>query len=134
MPDNIDFQKITNHWIETSEKDFKTMEHLFLSEDYHWALFMGHIVLERLLKACVVKETKDHAPFTHDLTRLASLSKIYLSPEYSDWMDTITTFNLNARYDSYKQAFYLKCTPDFTTAWIDKIKRIRLWIKETQLK
>lgn len=106
------------------------MIHLFDSRDYHWSLFMGHIVIERLLKACVARETKKHTPFTHDLTKLANLSGLNFTEEYLDWLDTITTFNMNARYDSYKEAFYKKCTFDFTTEWIDKIKKLQSWIKE----
>ena len=45
------------------------------------------------------------------------------------WLDTITTFNINARYDSYKQSFYRKCTNEFTADWIEKINEIRQWIK-----
>jgi HEPN domain-containing protein len=130
MNDKFDIGKIYNHWINTSEKDFDTMNNLFHSKDYHWSLFIGHIVIERLLKAVVVKNTQQHAPFTHDLTKLAQLSGIKFSEEYLDWMDTISTFNLNARYDSYKEAFYEKCTHEYTANWIEKIKILRLWIKE----
>ena len=122
-------EKTYNHWIDTSDKDFETMLHLFQSKDYSWSLFIAHIVIERLLKAQVVKTTSEHAPFTHDLTRLAELTKIGFSTEHSDWLDTITTFNMNARYDSYKQTFYKKCTPEFTSEWIEKIKTLRIWIK-----
>jgi HEPN domain-containing protein len=130
MADNLDIEKTFNHWIDISDKDFNTMIHLYNSKDYHWSLFIGHIVIERLLKAFVVKQTSNHPPFTHDLRRLAKLSEINFSNEYSDWLDTITTFNLNARYDSYKEAFYLKCTHEFTSEWIEKIKTLRSWIKE----
>lgn len=71
MGDNLDKEKTYNHWINTSDQDFITMMHLYNSKDYHWSLFIGHIVIERLLKAIVVKRTSDHAPFTHDLTKLA---------------------------------------------------------------
>ena len=37
---------------------------------------------------------------------------------------------MNARYDSYKEAFYKKCTFEFTTKWIEKIKILQSWIKE----
>lgn len=113
-----------------SYNDYNTMINLFDSKDYHWSLFIGHIVIERLLKACIVKELRKHSPFTHDLTKLAKLSRLNFSEEYLDWLDTITTFNMNARYDSYKEAFYKKCTFDFTTEWIEKIKKLQLWIKE----
>jgi HEPN domain-containing protein len=131
---NIEIDKIFNHWIDSSDKDYMTMVHLFESNDYHWSLFIGHIVLEKLIKASVVKTKNDHAPFSHDLTKLANHSNLGFSEEQLDWLDTITTFNLNARYDSYKQAFYKKCTPEYTQEWFDKILNLRSWIKDKQLK
>lgn len=133
MPSNIDIYKIVDHWVEMSDKDFNTMNNLFQSKDYHWALFIGHLVIERLLKACIVKSKKEHAPFSHDLLRLAKEASLDLPKDYSDWLDTITTFNLNTRYDSYKQDFYRKCTPEYSADWIEKIKSIRSWIKQKQL-
>lgn len=126
---DVDFKSICEHWVTVSDKDYKTMQHLFQSKDYHWALFIGHLVIERLLKSTIVKRKNEHAPHSHDLRRLAKLSGLQFNPEYTGWLDTITTFNLNARYDSYKQSFYKKCTYEFTADWIEKIKEIREWIK-----
>jgi len=130
MNGEINIEKIYNHWITTSDNDFETMVNLYNSKDYHWSLFIGHIVIERLIKAIVVKATNNHAPFTHDLRRLAKLSQINFEPKHYNWLDTITTFNMNARYDSYKQAFYKKCTSDYTQTWISNIKELRQWIKQ----
>jgi HEPN domain-containing protein len=127
--EDFDFKPIYDHWVSISEKDYATMQHLFESKDYHWSLFIGHLVLERLLKAIIVKRTNEHAPHSHDLRRLAKLSGLEFSPVHTGWFDTITTFTINARYDSYKQSFYKKCTLEFTTHWIDKIKELREWIK-----
>ncbi len=44
-------------------------------------------------------------------------------------LDSITRFNIKARYDDYKQNFYKLCTDEFTKEWIEKIKDCRLWIK-----
>ncbi len=134
MAESLDFEKIKQHWIETSDKDFNTMNHLFKSKDFQWALFIGHIVLEKLLKACVVHSQNKHAPFTHDLSRLAKIADLNLSENQMDWLDTISTFNLNARYDSYKEAFYKKCTQEFARQWIEKITEIREWIKKEHLR
>ena len=128
--DKINIEKIIRHWISRSEQDFETMIHLYDSKDYHWALFIGHLVIERLLKALVVKRTKSHPPFTHDLRRLSKLSGIVLNEEQKRQLDTITTFNLNARYDDYKLDFYKKCTAEFSEKWISNIKTLREWIKE----
>jgi len=127
---NIDVNKIVSHWIETSEEDFNTMETLFHSKSFGWALFLGHISTEKLLKALYVRKFEEHAPFTHNLYRLAELIGLEMSDEYADWLDEITSFNLNARYDDYKKEFYKLCTPQYTETWIQKIKDLRIWIKD----
>ncbi len=126
---NIDVDKIVKHWIETSDDDFNAMLTLYNSKSFGWALFLGHISTEKLLKALYVKRFREHAPFTHNLYRLAELIGLEMSDEYSDWFDVITSFNLNARYDDYKKEFYKLCTPEYTQDWIEKIKTIRTWIK-----
>ncbi|MDK2842533.1 MAG: hypothetical protein PWQ17_2039 [Anaerophaga sp.] len=127
---NIDVDRIVKHWIETSDDDFNTMLTLYNSKSFSWSLFIGHISTEKLLKALYVKRFREHAPFTHNLYRLGELIGLEMSDEYSDWLDEITSFNLNARYDDYKKEFYKLCTPEYTQAWIEKIKTIRTWIKE----
>jgi HEPN domain-containing protein len=62
-------------------------------------LFVGHISVEKLIKALYVKLHGKHAPLIHNLYRLAELCEIELADECSDWLDTITSFNINARYD-----------------------------------
>jgi len=103
---------------------------LYHSKSYGWALFLGHISIEKLLKAVYVKKFNKHSPFLHNLYRLAELNEIELTDEQSDWLDKITSFNLNARYDDYKREFYLLCTEEFTGEWIEKIKILRSWIKQ----
>jgi hypothetical protein len=58
------------------------------------------------------------------------LPKLELSDEQKDWLDTISTFNIKARYDDVKLKFYRKCSKEFTELWIDRIKRTRKWIKD----
>jgi HEPN domain-containing protein len=100
------------------------------SKSYNWALFLGHISVEKLLKALYIKKFNQHAPFTHNLYRLAELCKVELTDEYSDWLDKVTSFNINARYNDYKKEFYYQCTPEFAEFWIDKIKKLREWISQ----
>jgi len=128
--DDINIEKIKNHWIETSCDDFNTMNKLFKSKSYNWALFVGHISVEKLLKALYVKLHGKHAPLIHNLYRLAELCEIELADEYSDWLDTITSFNINARYDDYRKEFYNFCTLEYTELWIGRIKELCGWIKK----
>jgi len=129
----IDTEKIASFWIQSSENDFVTMNHLFDSKDYHWSLFIGHLVIEKLLKAYFIQINNDYPPFVHDLRRLAEAANLILTDEQKLFFDTVTRFNINARYDDYKLRFYKMCTRDFTIDWITKIKEYRKWIKETLL-
>jgi HEPN domain-containing protein len=50
-PGKINRSELTNHLIDISENDYSTMMILYKSGSYNWALFLGHISLEKLLKA-----------------------------------------------------------------------------------
>jgi len=130
MDNFINSEKIINHWVKTSDEDYETMMVLFKNKSYNWALFLGHISIEKSLKALYIKKKGTHPPFIHNLFRLAELSDLEISEEYADWLDKITAFNLNARYDDFKREFFQICTPEFTNQWIEKIKILRKWIKE----
>jgi HEPN domain-containing protein len=120
--------KIIQHWKDTSDKDYQTMQNLMQSGDYSWAMFLGHLVLEKLLKAHYVKNQRKHALFTHDLLRLATNAGLNINDETEEWLDDISTFNINARYDNYKQDFYKLCTKEFAFLWSERIDIIRLWL------
>ena len=58
-------------WVESSEQDLPVMESLFDKGHFVWALFVGHLVLEKLLKALYVQNQDITPPFTHHLLKLA---------------------------------------------------------------
>jgi HEPN domain-containing protein len=125
----LNIETVTLHWVESSDKDYQTMLNLYKSADYNWSLFLGHLVIEKLLKAIYVKHKLTHAIFGHDLLRLASKTELTLTDEQEDWLDRLTTFNINTRYDSYKQDFFTLCTKEFADEWIQVIKNLREWLK-----
>ena len=127
--------EIIEYWINSSDKDFLAMKHLFESQDYSWALFIGHLVIEKLIKAYYVKSVADNPPRHHNLLYLAEKTNLIISEKQKDDLQLITTFNLNARYPDYKQDFYKKCTKEYTSDNIEKIRELRSWLmKELQKK
>ena len=127
----MDKDTIIESWINSSDKDFTTMNDLFKTKHYDWALFMGHLSLEKLLKAVYVKNIGENPPLIHDLRRIAEKANLSLTAEQQLQLDTISRFNIKARYDDYKQSFYKLCTLEFTTEWIKQINECRTWIKQT---
>lgn len=122
------------YWIDSSDDDFQAMIHLFEKGDNTWSLFIGHLVLEKLLKAWYVKATSNMPPFIHDLVRLAEKGNLILDDDQKDILDTISAFNIRGRYDDYKREFHKKCSNSFTKEWVDNIKEFREWIKKQLLK
>jgi HEPN domain-containing protein len=116
-------------WIESSDNDFKTMQDLHKTGNNNWALFIGHLVIEKLAKALFVKEMNDYPPFIHDLRRILEKAGIEIDNDRKVILDSISRFNIRARYDDFKQNFYSLCTNEFTDEWIEKIKESRIWIK-----
>ena len=122
-------EEVIQFWLESSDKDSQTMDHLYVSGDYMWSLFIGHLVIEKLLKAYYIQTIDESYPMIHNLLRIAEKAGLDLNEEQQIFFSTVTGFNINARYDDYKQSFYQKCTQEFAAIWIEKIKNQRLWIK-----
>lgn len=120
---------IINYWIDTSNQDYKTFEHLFESKDYSWCLFMGHLVIEKLLKAIFVNNTNNiMPPKSHDLLFIAEKAGLDLDKTKSDLLDLISTFNISTRYPDYKKSFYKMCTREYTSTKVKQIEELRLWL------
>ena len=92
-------------------------------------MFIGHIVIEKLLKGHFAKNREGAPPLSHDLSRIAELSGLEPDPERLDILDAVTTFNIRARYDDYKHEFALRCTSEYIAAMIARIEELRVWIK-----
>ena len=45
----FDKEKIINHWVKNADDDYDTMIAMFDSKRYSWSLFLGHLVIEKLL-------------------------------------------------------------------------------------
>ncbi len=129
--DNKDLNKdkLIEYWIAGSDDDYETMIAMFNSKRFSWSLFIGHLMIEKLLKAYYVKVKSDYPPFIHNLLRLAEKAELNLTDDKKEQLVTITAFNINARYDDYKMSFKKQCTTEFTEKWIDKLKELRPWIK-----
>lgn len=111
---NID---LMNYWLESSDEDYNVMNVLYKNKKNSYALFFGHLSIEKLLKALYAKKNKSapYAPKSHDLLYLAEKMKLKLTERQKDLLDVITRFNISSRYDDYKREFQAKCTDEYTS-------------------
>jgi len=77
--------KIEEHiqyWVESAENDLGSAEILFAAGKYDWSLFIGHLVLKKILMALYVQDNQNQLPpKTHNLVKLAENTNIVLSTD-----------------------------------------------------
>jgi HEPN domain-containing protein len=116
-------QDYINYWVTGAERDLSSMEANFNSGKYDWSLFIGHLVLEKILKALWVKNNEDNiAPKIHNLVLLAEKANHPITENEKILLLEINSFNLETRYPDYKFEFFKECTREFAASYILKIK------------
>ena len=121
-------EELIKYWLDSADDNFQSMLNMFNSKEYVWSLFVGHLCIEKLLKACYVKQVDTVVPRIHDLYKLALKCGMEMSEEQMDALQYITLFNIEARYEEYKREFYQKCTNDFAKNGIEMIEGLREWL------
>ena len=126
----FDVEKTVSYWLESAEYDLDTAESLFQVGKYPYALFFGHLAIEKLLKSLVVKQTREHASYTHSLPLLASKLATRIPEEIEKKLAGFMEFYFEARYPEEQKKFYKKCTKDFASQHLNEIKKVFKWLKE----
>ena len=121
-------QQQIDYWLISASHDLDTAETLFDNKRYDWCLFLGHLVLEKALKALWVKTLRAIPPRTHSLIRLAEDCQIQMSEEQKQYLIQVTRFNLEARYPEEKLKFYQLCTKEFAEEYFQFIKDFYQWL------
>lgn len=125
----METQDLIAYWLKSAEHDFKTVESLFKSEHFDWCLFLGHLVIEKTLKAFFIRDNQNQTPpFTHNLSMIAGRTGLTLTLEQEELLLELNQFNLRVRYPDYKLEFYQKCTPEFSTMYFNKIRELYHWL------
>ncbi len=117
-----------NYWLTTAAHDLDVAESLFQNGKHDWCLFVSHLVIEKMLKAFWVRDANTKVPHIHNLLVIANGTQLQFSDEQKQFLEEITTFNIQGRYPSQKLAFYKLCTQEFTTSRYNKIKELYQWL------
>jgi hypothetical protein len=63
-----------------------------------YSLFLGHLSIEKIVRAIYAERTGNNLPFTHRLVYLADKASLKLTIEKLRLLETITDFNLEEGY------------------------------------
>lgn len=120
------------YWLDIADYDLETGEVMCQTQRWLYVAFMCHQVIEKTLKAYWCATRDDDPPYTHSHQRLATGSGLYdeMSDDQRDFLDTITNYNIEARYPEDKEELARTLTPQACRQFIDDTKLLQQWIKE----
>jgi HEPN domain-containing protein len=118
------------YWLQSAQDDWRVAKHLFQRGDYSYSLFFGHLTIEKILKAIYVNRLNDNPPFTHRLVFLAEKASLEMPEKKLRLLETVTDFNLEARYPDEKFSFKKKCTKKFAKNYFDEIGVLKKWLEK----
>lgn len=120
------------YWLDIASYDLDTAEAMYSTSRWLYVAFMCHQAIEKTLKAYWCGTKTDDPPFTHNHMRLATGCGLYdkMSDEQKDFLDTITNFNIEARYPEDRDALSKRLTKQACRAFIDETKQLIQWMKD----
>ncbi len=124
----MNVKKHIEYWLKSAAHDLEVADTLFQNEKYDWCLFIGHLVIEKVLKAFYVQDKKEIPPKIHNLIRLAENTGIPFTYEQLALLADINDFNIETRYPDLKFSFCQTCTKEFTERYFLKIKETYKWL------
>ncbi|OPY07855.1 MAG: HEPN domain protein [Syntrophaceae bacterium PtaB.Bin095] len=117
-----------DYWLDAAEHDLDVAQLLFVNEKYDYCLFIGHLVIEKVLKAFYMQDVKETPPKIHNLLRLAESTNLRLTDDQKQLLAEMNRFNIDARYPDYKGTFHKICTKEFAMDYFTKIKGLYEWL------
>jgi HEPN domain-containing protein len=119
-----------DYWLKSASESMKDMRGAIKSKRRANAMFCGHLAIEKMLKGlCAVRNIEVWRD--HKLLKFADRAGLTksLSDEQLKELATITSFNIEARYDSIKLRFHNRCTLQYTALWAKKVTEWHKYLK-----
>jgi HEPN domain-containing protein len=126
----FEVEKTVSYWLEGAEYERGVADAMFQTGKYPYALFFGHLAIEKVLKALVVQGTREHAPYTHSLPLLVSKLTSKIPEEIEKKLVVFMEFYSEARYPEEQMKFHQKCTKDFAEQNLNEVNKVFKWLKQ----
>lgn len=123
-------KKIIEYWYNMALRDWESVQILFKGKQFIHALFFAHLVIEKLLKAHWIKDnTEDSPPRTHDLEHIYSQTDLEFTSKQTDLIRVMNAWNLEGRYQDYKDKFYKTSTFEYTKTKLKEAEDMKVWLE-----
>ena len=123
----INIEKQIEYWTNGAKDDLDSAKILIERERLLHGLFFCHLVIEKVIKAHIVKQTREVAPRSHNLIFLSEKANLELNEDDELFLGILMKYQLQGRYpdynpiipDKYRVNDYLRRTKELLT-WLKK--------------
>ncbi|RJQ46347.1 MAG: HEPN domain-containing protein [Nitrospiraceae bacterium] len=122
-------EKDVMYWLNLSGYDIKTADAMFNSRRYLYVLFTCQQAAEKMLKALVTKNTKQFPPKTHDLLRLADLSRVDIDETRKEFLAKLSYYYIETRYPEEVVKISKDINRKTAFEYLNNTKAILKWLK-----
>jgi HEPN domain-containing protein len=123
------------NWIESSNYDIKTAEHMFETKRYVYVLFMCHLAVEKLLKALYEAAREKVPPKTHNLVYLMNEADLDVPEGHLKTVESLNDISVVTRYPEDIRALVKAFKKERAEDYLKKTKALLKWLKrDTRLK
>lgn len=94
----IDIAKQIDYWRRGDAEDWELGIDVIARQKLRYGLFFAHLAIEKALKALMCRATRDLAPRTHALLRLAELSGLDLRADQRAFLSEFDRYQIEGSY------------------------------------
>jgi HEPN domain-containing protein len=122
----LNINKQIDYWIEGAGNDFDTARLLIENGKVLHGLFFCHLVIEKAIKANVVRITGEIPPKSHNLIYLSEKAEIVFAEDDELFVGVLMKYQLEGRYPDYQPEI-----PSVSVSfdYLQKTKKILLWLQ-----
>jgi HEPN domain-containing protein len=97
----LDLERQIEYWKAGAFDDLETAKVLIDKDRLLHGLFFCHLVIEKIIKAHVVKQTREFAPRTHNLFNLSEKANLEFNEDQEIFPGILMKYQLQGRYPDY---------------------------------
>ena len=124
----MNIERNIGYWTKGAQDDLETAVLLIQNHRILHGLFWCHLVIEKLIKAHIVKTTGNYPPKTHNLFWLLEKTNIEINDHEKDFFGILSKYQLEGRYPEYEPEI-----PAYETAlnYLQETTTIYKWLTKT---
>jgi HEPN domain-containing protein len=122
----IDIQKQVSYWQNGALDDLVSAKILISNNRLLHGLFLCHLVVEKSIKAIVVRTTNEIAPRSHNLLFLSEMAKLDFEEDDEIFLGILMKYQLQGRYPDYNPIL-----PDNNKVleYLNQTEKIMTWLQ-----